>query len=118
MNLGLHTEDANARRRARALLLVSCSLVAFLLPFLGGAFTGATGATTTPALYNVQVSIQTTSTLPDYFVISAYNSSGALLTTSQSQYPTGALEVPAGSYFFHGDRDRAIELLSAVPRLL
>ena len=80
------------------LLLVSCSLVAFLLPLFGGAFTSATA--TTPALYNVQVSVQTTSTLPDYFVVSAYNSSGALLTTSQNQYPTGSLEVPAGSYVF------------------
>ena len=81
------------------LLLVAFSLAAFLLPVFGGEFTRATAATT-PALYDVQVSIQTTSTLPDYFVVSAYNSSGALMTTSQSQYPAGSLEVPAGSYFF------------------
>ncbi len=98
MNLRLHSDDAGGRRRVRALLLVSCSLVAFLLPVFGGELTGATAAT--PALYNVQVSIQTTSTLLDYFVVSAYNSSGALLTNSQNQYPRGSLEVPAGSYVF------------------
>jgi hypothetical protein len=99
MNLGLHSEDAKGRRRVRVLLLVSCSLVALILPVFGGAFTRATAATT-PTLYNVQVSIQTASTLPDYFVVSAYNSSGALLTTTQNLYPAGSLEVPAGSYFF------------------
>ncbi len=98
MNLFLHAEDAEGRRKVRALLLVSCSLAAFLLPAFGGAFSRATAAT--PALYDVQVSIRTTSPLPDYFVVSAYNSSGALLTTSQSQYPSGSLEVPAGSYVF------------------
>ena len=98
MNLG-RAEDAKARPRVRVLLLVACSLVAFLMPVFSGGFTEASAATT-PAMYNVQVSIQTTSTLPDYFVVSAYNSSGALLTTSQNQYPAGSLEVPAGSYLF------------------
>jgi hypothetical protein len=99
MNFDKRPEDADARPRTRVLLLAACSFLAFLLPVFGGGFAQATAATT-PGLYNVQVSIQTTSTLPDYFVVSAYNSSGALLTTSQNQYPAGSLEVPAGSYFF------------------
>ena len=98
MNLDVRAGDTKARPRARVLLLVACSLAAFLLPVFDGQLSRATAAT--PALYDVQVSIQTTSALPDYFVVSAYNSSGALLTTSQSQYPAGSLEVPAGSYFF------------------
>jgi hypothetical protein len=99
MSLGPQAGDAKGSRTARVLLLIACSLAVFLLPVSGGAITGAAAAAT-PELYNVQVSVQTTSPLPDYFVISAYNSSGALLTTSQSQYPAGSLEVPAGSYFF------------------
>jgi hypothetical protein len=99
MNLDERAEGANARTAGRAVLLLACSLLAFLVPVFGGEVAGAAAATT-PTLYNVQVSIQTTSAQPDYFVVSAYNSSGALLATSQSQYPAGSLEVPAGNYFF------------------
>lgn len=96
--MDLDARAGETKARPRVLPLLACSLAAFLLPSFGGPLSIATAAT--PTLFNVQVSIQTTSALPDYFVVSAYNSSGALLTTSQSQYPAGSLEVPAGSYFF------------------
>jgi len=51
-------------------------------------------------LYSVQISISTESSLPNYFDVSAYNSTGALVTTSQSQYPAGFLRLPSGTYTF------------------
>ncbi len=69
-----------------------------LLASLWGSVGGASAAPSPGPLYNLQVSVQTQSPLPDYFVVSAYNSTGALLTTSQSQYPAGSLQLPSGTY--------------------
>lgn len=81
-------------RRALALVLAAALLVAST----GGLLTQAAAKAAPGPLFNVQISVQTQSTLPDYFVVSAYNSTGALVTTSQSQYPAGSLQLPSGTY--------------------
>lgn len=58
----------------------------------------ALAAVSPGTLYNVQITVSTESSLPDYFVVSAYNSTGALVTTSQSEYPAGTLQLPSGTY--------------------
>ncbi len=73
-----------------------CFIFAFSLVGLGGDRLAT--AATPPTLLNVQVSVQTQSKLTDYYVVSAYNSTGALVTTSQSQYPAGSFQLPAGTY--------------------
>ena len=49
---------------------------------------------------NVQVFIQTTSNLPDRFTVSAYNMTGYLVASTQTQYPAAAFELPDGEYIF------------------
>ena len=49
---------------------------------------------------NVQVYIQTTSNLPDRFTVSAYNMTGYLVASTQTQYPAAAFELPDGQYIF------------------
>lgn len=49
---------------------------------------------------NVQIFIQTESSLPDYFMVSAYNMSGFMVASSQSYYPAASFELPNGQYIF------------------
>jgi hypothetical protein len=48
----------------------------------------------------VQVALSTESSVPNLFGVSACNSTGALVTTSQIQYPAGTLQLPSGTYTF------------------
>jgi hypothetical protein len=83
--------------RARTIAAIGLAIV-IALSVLGGAAAFANAA---PADLNVvRISISTESSLPDYFDVSAYNSTGALVTTSQSQYPAGSLLLPSGTYTF------------------
>ena len=54
----------------------------------------------TASYNNVQIFIQTASNLPDHFTVSAYNMSGYMVASTQSQYPAAAFELPAGEYIF------------------
>jgi len=49
---------------------------------------------------NVQIYIQTASNLPDHFTVSAFNMSGYLLASCQTQYPAASFELPDGQYIF------------------
>ncbi len=49
---------------------------------------------------NVEVSIQTSSNLSDYFTVSAFNMSGYMVASYQSQYPAASFELPNGEYIF------------------
>jgi hypothetical protein len=49
---------------------------------------------------NVQVFVQTKSSLPDYFIVSAFNMSGYMVASSQSYYPAASFELPNGQYIF------------------
>jgi hypothetical protein len=62
---------------------------------------------TSAASYNnVQIFIQTTSNLPDYFTVSAFNTSGYMVASSQTQYPAASIELPNGQYIFTVTADR------------
>ena len=52
------------------------------------------------SLNNVQIFVQTKSSLPDYFMVSAYNMSGFMVASSQSYYPAASFELPNGQYIF------------------
>jgi hypothetical protein len=49
---------------------------------------------------NVRITIQTQNTLPYSFTVSAFNTSGYLLASCQTQYPAASFELPDGQYIF------------------
>lgn len=49
---------------------------------------------------NVQVNIQTASSLPDHFTVSAFNMTGYLVASTQTHYSAASFEVPDGQYIF------------------
>jgi len=86
----------NAKRSVSQLIVVS--LLGMLLAGFGGlAFSPAMGAT---SYDNVQVFAQTTSLTQGIFTIAAYNSSGSLVSSTQTMYPAASFELPSGSYLF------------------
>jgi hypothetical protein len=56
---------------------------------------------------NVQVFVQTASSLPDYFTVSAFNMSGYMVASSQTQYPAASFELPNGQYIFTATADQS-----------
>lgn len=58
--------------------------------------------TAPPAVsYNsVQINVQTTNSLNATYIATAYNSSGYMIATSQSRYPTFAFVLPSSTYLF------------------
>ena len=49
---------------------------------------------------NVQVFVQTANTIPDYFTVSAFNMTGYMVASSQTQYAAASFELPNGQYIF------------------
>lgn len=49
---------------------------------------------------NVRITIQTQNNLPYSFTVSAFNTSGYLLASCQTQYPAASFELPDGQYIF------------------
>jgi len=95
----IESRSDNARRVSSSTLKLATVVIVGLLAF------GADGLVLTTAYaqvtYNViQVFVQPTSDRNTYFLLSAYNSSGSLVATSQSQYPVFALELPSETYLF------------------
>jgi hypothetical protein len=86
-------------KRALLPLLLAAALLAVLVPLSSGLATvrAATGGS---SFDNVQVAIQTSSSLPDSYSVSAYNTTGGLVASYQSQYPAAAFELPSGAYIF------------------
>jgi hypothetical protein len=64
---------------------------------------------------NVQVFIQTASSLPDYFTVSAFNMSGYMVASSQTQYPAASFELPNGQYIFTVTADQSSNQIYNVP---
>ena len=67
------------------------------LGILGGRATSATAGQT---YNNVQVFVTPQNSTLDTFSISAYNSTGGLVASSQSAYPAFSFELPSGTYLF------------------
>ena len=58
--------------------------------------------------YNsVQVYVQTASSLPDYFTVSAFNTTGYMVSSCQTQYPAASFELPNGQYIFTVTADQS-----------
>ena len=95
-NENTRTDNPHAKRiRASSLILLS---------ILGLAALGAGGlyamASSSVSLNNVQISIVTSSALPYNFEVSAYNTTGSLVSYTSTNYPGAAFELPSGSYLF------------------
>jgi hypothetical protein len=67
------------------------------LGILGGRATSASAGQT---YNNVQVFVTPQNSTLDTFSISAYNSTGGLVASSQSAYPAFSFELPSGTYLF------------------
>jgi hypothetical protein len=64
---------------------------------------------------NVQVFVQTASSLPDYFTVSAFNMSGYMVASSQTQYPAASFELPNGQYIFTVTADQSSDQIYYTP---
>lgn len=80
-------------------VLLIAALLAAVVPFFGS-IASAHASTGTVSFDNVQVTVRTSSGIPDSFTVSAYNTTGGLVASYQSQYPAAAFELPSGSYIF------------------
>jgi hypothetical protein len=61
---------------------------------------GSMSLANTVSYNNVQLFVQTSSNLPDYFTVSAFNMSGYMVASSQTHYPAASFELPSGEYIF------------------
>ncbi len=98
MNFEMQTNIKPNRAKRTVPLLLSISIIGILLASVGGlALSPVFGAT---SYNNVQVFAQTTNLTQGIFTIAAYNSSGYLVSSSQTMYPAAAFELPSGNYLF------------------
>ncbi|MDA4111326.1 MAG: EcoRV family type II restriction endonuclease, partial [Thaumarchaeota archaeon] len=76
--------------------------VSVIVVFLGLGLLGVriTSATTSQSYNNVQIFVSPQNSTLDSFSISAYNSTGGLVASSQSSYPAFSFELPSGTYLF------------------
>lgn len=79
------------------LVTISVVLLFAGLGILGGKVTSAAAGQT---YNNVQVFVTPQNSTLDTFSISAYNSTGGLVASSQSAYPAFSFELPSGTYLF------------------
>jgi hypothetical protein len=97
MSIETTRKDNPHTRRVRTSSLI-------LLSLLGLAALGAGGlyayAASNVSLNNVQVNVVTSANLPYNFVVSAYNTTGSLVSYTQTNYPAAAFMLPSGSYLF------------------
>jgi hypothetical protein len=98
MNFEMQTNIKPNRAKRTVPLILSISIIGILLASVGGlALSPVFGAT---SYNNVQVFAQTTDLTQGIFTIAAYNSSGYLVSSSQTMYPAAAFELPSGNYLF------------------
>ncbi len=98
MNFKMQTNIKPNRAKRIVSLLLSISIMGVLLASVGGlALSPAFGAA---SYNNVQIFAQTTNITQGIFTIAAYNSSGFLVSSSQTMYPAAAFELPSGNYLF------------------
>ena len=77
----------------------SVSLIAFLgvAMFIGSMVVFSTAATT-QSFNNVQVFVTTKNSTDDSFQVSAYNTTGGLIASTNTEYPAASFELPSGTY--------------------
>ncbi|MGA1974402.1 MAG: hypothetical protein ABSG92_02095 [Conexivisphaerales archaeon] len=98
MNVKMQVDIKSNRAKKAISLLLCISIVGMLVATIGGlALSPAFGAT---SYDNVQVFVQTTNMTEGIFTIAAYNSSGSLVSSTQTVYPAASFELPDGSYLF------------------
>ena len=91
------TGREGARRALLPLLLAAAFLVVTITAY-GGFVSASTGG---QSFDNVQVSVLTSNGAPGYsYTVSAYNTTGGLVASYESQYPAAAFELPSGNYVF------------------
>jgi hypothetical protein len=85
----------------KLLILLTFAIAGLLgLGILGGRPL-ASNAQSAASYDNVQITVQTTATNGTFqYEASAYNSSGGLVVSSESQYPAFSFELPSGTYLF------------------
>jgi hypothetical protein len=64
---------------------------------------------------NVQVFVQTATSFPDYFTVSAFNMSGYMVSSCQTQYPAASFELPNGQYIFAVTADQSSDNIYYTP---
>jgi hypothetical protein len=103
--MNLNSADRISRvgaKKGRAFLplFLTAALLAVTTAAYGG-FVSASSSATTTSFDNVQVTVHTTNSVPNYsYSVSVYNTTGGLVASYQSQYAAAAFELPSGSYIF------------------
>ena len=91
--MSLYKTDERLSLRKPALIGMFC----FILVTAAASF-GMVRSSSSGQFNNVQVFIQTQSSEDSLFTLNAYNSSGSLISSAQSNYPAFSLELPSGNY--------------------
>jgi hypothetical protein len=91
------------KAKTKFLILATTTILSIIVPlgFLSSSFANAASYS------NVQVFIQCASSLPDYFTVSAFNMSGYMKASCQTQYPAASFELPNGEYIFTATADQS-----------
>lgn len=91
------------KAKTKSLILAATFILSIIVPlgFLSSSFANAA------SYNNVQVFIQPASSLPDYFMVSAFNMSGYMEASCQTQYPAASFELPNGEYIFTATADQS-----------
>jgi hypothetical protein len=79
---------------------IPCFSAAFLILTLTAIVLCSLPLTRAASYSNVSINIQTQNNLPYSFTVSAFNASGYLLASCQTQYPAASFELPDGQYIF------------------
>ena len=80
--------------RALSLLLIAALGLTMML----GGHLAFASATTAQSYNNVQIFVSPQNSSVDLFEVSAYNMTGGLVASTQTQYPAASFELPSGSY--------------------
>src|SRR5487761_626592 len=92
--MSLYKTDERLSLRKPALIGMFC----FILVVAAANFGMVRSSSASGQYNNVQVFIQTQSSEDSLFTLNAYNSSGSLISSAQSNYPAFSLELPSGNY--------------------
>src|SRR5271157_5596002 len=96
----------NSRRRSKSAVIISSLLLLGVLLAGGGVlglgFLSTHAATSSPALDNVQISVQTSGNSVNItlYDLTVYNSTGYPVVTASSNYPGFGALFPSGKYLF------------------
>jgi hypothetical protein len=94
-------QPSEIRHSRKVPILLTFAIAGLLGLGILGVQTPAARASSSSSYDNIQLFVQTTQTNGTFqYVASAYNSSGGLVATSQSQYPAFSFELPSDTYLF------------------